>query len=220
MSLLALKIAGFAAFGIMFAALWWRFISEVEKYMALKWKRASKLARSVLMLGVAWATLFGGAKPGKIEYPRTVSDFAYFIDNGSALTNDVVHLDFTVSALVPEMADFRVDACEVCYTGDVEIVEHTTNLYLSTVGELPARPFDLPLVNATNYNVWVYSTWVPSSVKTNGVAEVLGWVAATNDSVAASVNKRTSIYLDGEKVAPVVNVTLPVMSVPAGGSDD
>ena len=204
-------IIGFASLGVMAAIALWPVICRV-------WDRSSRFARGVFCAFSICAALFGGAKHGTITYPRT-SDFDYFIDADSYLTNDVVHLNFTVSPVVPTTADFRVDACETQYTNDEQIAEHTFSIYTNTIANLPARPFELTLVNATNYNVAVYSTWVPSSSKTNGVAEVAGLQCGATNKFGLI---RTGYYVDGVKVNTNLVIRVPdsLFQSPSGGSNE
>ena len=187
-----LAFCGLIALGVILCSVGGAFLARI---ICDAWDRSSKFARVVFALAVGGLMLYGGAKPGTINYPRTIADFQYFTDNGSILTNDIIRLDFGVNILVPTNADFRVDVCEVRYTNDTDIAANTSNIYLTTIGELPERPFDIALLNATNYNVWVYSTWQPAAVGTNGVAEVIGWLISTNGNAAATLDKRT-IYIE------------------------
>ena len=191
-----LTISGLFALVVMAAIGYWPVIAEA-------WERSRKSARAVFLIAAVGMMFYGGAKNGKIDYPKTISDFAYFTDNGSTNMPDRARLKFTISPFVPASASFIVDGCEVCWTSDQQIAEHTFNALTSTVGELTpaAVGFELDILheNATNYNWWVYSTWLPDASRTNGVAEVLGWqCGATNKTLL----KRTGYYINGVKEKP------------------
>ena len=131
--------------------------------------RAKRRLRGASLMFCAFAVaciLFGGRK-GSI----TVSD-PYVVNNGSYLTNDVVHVAIAKrSAMLPDNTAILVYARQLEQTNAtdwVRLMPHLT--YVD-------HPYDYSLPNATNYNVMVDAQFTPSpTVHTNGVWSITGFI--------------------------------------------
>ena len=137
-----------------------------------------------------------------VSYPYTDVEQRYIYDNGSYVSNDVVHIAFYYQ-IAPSTADFQLYAWPLASTNEEEIVLVVN----STLGAVP-QPYVFEYQGASS-NRWIgITTWTPGpTVHTNGVA-VINWQlpydpAATN--IAAMT--RTGIYLDGIRLAPSPAIT-------------
>ncbi len=135
-----------------------------------------------------------------VDYPRTESGRIYLADNGSYVTNDYVHINFT-RQIVPDTASVFVDRREVTSTNAAD----WATFVASTFAEF-AVPTNLPCANATNWNWIVYTDWTPEpTVLTNGVLHVnwgtpLDETALTNSHLAVGIPVQTSVWLNGELI--------------------
>jgi len=117
----------------------------------------------VFAVAVVGMVMYGGRK-GSITYPYTDYEQRYLQDNGSYVTNDFVHVDFT-RIIAPSSADFSIAYREVASTNDAD----WSVLLVTTFAEFSC-PSNVPFANATNYDFMAYTTWTPGpSVQTNGV---------------------------------------------------
>lgn len=137
-----------------------------------------------------------------VSYPYTDVEQRYIYDNGSYVSNDVVHIAFYYQ-IAPSTADFQLYAWPLASTNEEEMVLVVN----STLGAVP-QPYEFEYQGASS-NRWIgITTWTPGpTVHTNGVA-VINWQlpydpAATN--IAAMT--RTGIYLGDIRLAPSPAIT-------------
>lgn len=131
--------------------------------LALKAVRAS-VWRAAFLAVFACAFIFYGATKGTISFPYTDFEKRYLVDNGSYVTNDFIHVNFT-RLLAPSSADLHIDFRQWQSTNDAEWV----SLVDTTFADFQL-PQDIQFPNATNFNFAVYTTWTPgAAVRTNGV---------------------------------------------------
>lgn len=132
----------------------------------------------------------------KIIFLQNDSEAIYLYDQGSYVSNNIVHLHYA-TRLLPDTAQLYLD-----YIPKSEPPDSLSysNVLSGTVATLP-EIFEFEFENAIS-NRWVfYTTYTPGpAVHTNGVAIVEFIRAARSLNVA--VPKRTSIYEDGAKVWP------------------
>lgn len=171
---------------------------------ACKMDRWSKLlaAPLVVMLCLHGMTKSGGS--GRVTYPSTDADTRYLVDNGSYVTNDYVHVDFTRSALVPDSADLLGYYRPVSSTNDADWVE-----FLSTTFAAFTVPQDISFANAISNNFCLFTSWTPGpTVHTNGVALVIWqnkYDPERDINVAAMI--RTGVYTNSVRIAPNPAIT-------------
>lgn len=154
----------------------------IRHYRGL-WRSMSPLGRIVAVLGVAIAAQYGGSKSfvGRV----TVSD-PYIQDAGSYLTNDVCHVAISKrTPYLPDDTGILVWARELSATNAEDWVRLTPYLPLS------AHPHDYELPNATNYNVLVASNYAPSTVHTNGVWSITGFIIPASSGKFSFERTRT-----------------------------
>lgn len=151
---------GLAAIGLAVAL--HRLLSPLAA-LALKAVRAS-VWRAAFLAVFACAFIFYGATKGTISFPYTDFEKRYLVDNGSYVTNDFIHVNFT-RLLAPSSADLHIDFRQWQSTNDAEWV----SLVDTTFADFQL-PQDIQFPNATNFNFAVYTTWTPgAAVQTNGV---------------------------------------------------
>lgn len=131
--------------------------------LALKAVRAG-VWRAAFLVAFACAFIYYGATKGTISFPYTDFEKRYLVDNGSYVTNDFIHVNFT-RLLAPSSADLHIDFRQWQSTNDAEWV----SLVDTTFADFQL-PQDIQFQNATNFNFAVYTTWTPgAAVQTNGV---------------------------------------------------
>ena len=103
---------------------------------------------------IVGAVLYGGSKGVNVRWDDGLRD------NGTLITNDTVAVRWTYSG-IPGASSVFIDYREA----------GTTNEWLNLAETLAsAQEWTGTLANATNYDYWVYSTYVPPvPVHTNGV---------------------------------------------------
>lgn len=134
-----------------------------------------------------------------IGFLRTDVEVVYLIDNGSYVSNNIVHLDFKHNVLLPPRAMLFLDYIPKTEPAD----SNNFTTYLSgTLESFDGRlPIEFEFENAIS-NRWIfYTTYTPGpNVHTNGVA-VAEFIKATKyDNVA--VPKRSTIWENGIKIYP------------------
>ena len=137
---------------------------------------ASKVQGVLALAAVCGAIMYGGSKP-------TVRFDDGLRDNGTLITNDLVQVRWTYSG-IPGASSVFIDYRE----------SGSTNEWLN-LGETlaSALAWDGTLANATNYDYWIYSTYVPPvPVHTNGV-----WVGQAYET-KARVGAKGFIILNGK----------------------
>lgn len=175
---------GLLAIGVFFLAL---AVCRAFAPVVRRVKRRGRIEAAFVAALAAGMAYYGGSK-GWIDYPRTDADMAYIFDNGSYVSNDVVHVDFTRAVAVPESAGLEGWYRDCASTND----EDWLQWFASTFAEFSV-PTNIPFANATNYNFQIFTTWTPGpAVHTNGLAVVV-W-----DLVDGSTNTvrmlRTKVY--------------------------
>jgi len=120
----------------------------------------------VALLFAAPAIYLGATKSGTV----TVSD-DYIEDDGSYLTNDIVHVALAKkTSILPDDTEILVYARELSSTNSADWFQLTPELTFAD------HPYDYELVNATNYNVLVAANYTPApTVHTNGVWVLKGF---------------------------------------------
>ena len=125
-----------------------------------KWEQAFAMSAVVIL------TIYAGTK---VEKPRFAFESG-LKDDGSYVTNDIVHIEWVKSGIAydPDMADVYIDYRPIEYRQSDEEGDRWTLLGQTTVG---AYEFNTTLANATNYDYNVWYHYKPETVHTNGVWE-------------------------------------------------
>ena len=135
------------------------------------------------------------ARKGNITYPATDPTTAYLRDDGSFVTNDLVHVSFT-RIIVPDTATLCIDRRRVDSEGD----DSAWTSHIETTFADFQVPQDIQFESATNWDWVVYTTWTPGpSVQTNGV-----WHAVWGKDQKLHryfIPLRTSVRVDGQVIA-------------------
>ena len=181
----------------------------------LKCWRWSKLPMLVAFCGLAY---YGSTKNAgivsRVYFQFTDPESRYLVDNGSYVTNDFVHVDFT-RHVAPGSAELRIDYYPVD-TPASNVVDAAENLVTTTFDDFPV-PQNIAFENATNYHFVVYTTWTPGpSVHTNGVLQLIGRQDMAGHGYF--VPSRTGIHEDGVKLAPSNVVIEADLSMPSQNS--
>lgn len=163
-----------------------------------EWRKCSdRAAKFVFLVAALAGVIYGGTKRAMVSYQNTEAGRAYFVDRGSYVTNDFVHIDFE-RRIVPDDAALVIERRELASTNDTDWVE-----FLRTTFAAFAVPTNLPCAFATNWNWVVYADWVPSpSVYTNGILEVK-WGTSRNDAAhraagfAVGVPVQSTVWVGG-----------------------
>ena len=147
-----------------------------------KARRRAQGGTVMLAVMAAAAIIYGGGK-GRV----TVSD-PYIVDDGSYLTNDIVHVSISKrTPLLPDDTEILVYARQVDSTNVTDWVRLSPHLTFAD------HPYDYPLVNATNYTVLVAANFTPApTVHTNGVWQIKGFFVPGTGKIAFP-NTRTII---------------------------
>ena len=132
----------------------------------------------------------------KIIFLQNDSEAIYLYDQGSYVSNNIVHLHYT-TRLLPDTAHLYLDCIPKSEPPDSLSYSNVLSGTVATLPEIVEFEFE----NAIS-NRWVFfTTYTPGpAVHTNGVAIVEFIQAARSLNVA--VPKLTSIYEDGAKVWP------------------
>lgn len=155
-------------------------------------ERRKSVALSLLALA---AIIVGGTKPSHVNFPRTDPEVAYLIDNGSYVSNNVVHVDFN-TFLIPGDAPITLAYWPNESTNEADFVE----LFTYNLSAWP-RPLDLEFENAISNRWYCYTTWTPGpAAHTNGVFQQV-WMSDRRENRNA-IPIRTIIIEDGEQIAP------------------
>lgn len=159
------------------------------------WRRQRTAA--ILSVVAMVAIIVGGTKPAtrNINFPRTDPEVAYLIDNGSYVSNNVVHVDFN-TFLIPGDAPIALAYWPNESTNEADIVE----LFVDALSAWP-RPLDFEFENATSNRWYCYTTWTPGpAAHTNGVFQQV-WMSDRRENRNV-IPIRTIIIEDGEQIAP------------------
>lgn len=193
-------IAGYSAYAILIGLL---IIFAYYAYQKIKKQTDSRFIASIFLIafiGMGYVAFPTSTEKKREKDPigflRTDPEAVYLIDNGSYVSNNIVHLEFS-TRLLPPTAMLFLD-----YIPKTEPAESTayTNYLYGSVMELPTV-IEFEFENAIS-NRWVfYTTYTPGpNVHTNGVAVAEFLKATKYDNVA--VPKRSSIWENGIKIYP------------------
>lgn len=131
-----------------------------------------------------------------IAFLQTDPEVKYLIDNGSWVSNNVVHLEF-VTRLLPPSAMLYLDY--IPKTEPQDSLNYSTYLFgsVDTIPNVVEFMFEGAISNR-----WVfYTTYTPGpNVHTNGVAVAEFLKSSKYDNVA--VPKRSTIWENGERIYP------------------
>lgn len=181
---------GLAAIGLA-VALRALLVPALEKALRLASVSTWRTAFFAVFVG---AFIFYGATKGTISFPYTDFEKRYLIDNGSYVTNDFIHVNFT-RIIAPSSADFHIDYRQTGSTND----EEWATLVDTTFGEFTV-PQDIPFPMATNFDFAAYTTWTPgAAVQTNGVWH--SYWGLDHKLHFHMIPVRTAIRLDGTTIA-------------------
>ena len=162
--------------------------------------------RFVFALGVAMLTLYAGSKGGRVNYPRTDPEVWYLMDNGSAVSNDCVVLNFSRNLIVPATAWFYLYALDSAYTNDADWAEFSFCVYSNRFQNM-VLPQIVPFPAATNFNFAAFTDWTPPPVThTNGVAYVM-WQMGSDKPTNNLALIRTGVYANALRLAPNPAIT-------------
>ena len=144
----------------------------------------SKVVCGVCIVG---AVLYGGSKGVNVRWDDGLRD------NGTLITNDTVSVRWTYSG-IPGASSVFIDYREA----------GTTNNWLNLAETLAnAQEWTGTLANATNYDYWVYSTYVPPvPVHTNGVWVGQAYETKAKVGAAAFLILNGKVVADGRTIAP------------------
>lgn len=170
---------------------------KIKKQTASRFVAAICLVAFIGMASVAFPT--SGQKQQRkdpIGFLQTDAEVKYLIDNGSYVSNNIVHLAFS-TRLLPPTAELFLNY--IPKTEPVVSTAYTTHLS-GTVETLP-NVIEFEFENAQS-NRWVfYTSYSPGpNVHTNGVAVAEFFRATRYDNVA--VPKRATIWENGERIYP------------------
>ena len=137
----------------------------------------SKIQGVIASVAIIGAVMYGGSKGVSVRWDTGLRD------NGTLITNDTVAVRWTYSG-IPSASSVFIDYREAGSTNEWDSLGETVASALEWTGIL---------ANATNYEYWVYSTYIPPvPVHTNGV-----WVGQTYET-KARVGAKAFLILNGK----------------------
>lgn len=172
-------------------------------YRKVKKQTGSRFVASIFLvvfIGMASVAFPTSAEKKREKDPigflRTDAEIVYLIDNGSYVSNNIVHLEFS-TRLLPPSAELFLDY--IPKTEPADSTAYTT--YLSGSVETVPNVVEFEFENAIS-NRWIfYTTYTPGpNVHTNGVAVAEFLKAKNYENVA--VPKRSTIWENGARVYP------------------
>ena len=138
---------------------------------------ASKVQGLLALVAIAGAVMYGGSKGVYVRWDDGLHD------NGTLITNDTVAVSWTYSG-IPSASSIFIDYREAGSTNEWMNLAETVASAMSWTGTL---------ANATNYDYWVYSTYIPPvPVHTNGV-----WVGQAYET-KSRVGAKSFLILNGK----------------------
>ena len=138
---------------------------------------SSKIQGLLAVAAIVGATMYGGSKGVYVKWDDGLHD------NGTLITNDTVAVRWTYSG-IPSASSVFIDYREAGSTNEWDSLGETVASALEWTGTL---------ANATNYDYWVYSTYIPPvPVHTNGV-----WVGQAYET-KARVGAKSFLILNGK----------------------
>lgn len=199
---LAFKI--FAGFTIVFCillAVWALAVFVLRSFRVMKFRGGLGLMVAAVVL-----TLWGGVKPqsslGRLIFYQTDPEIKWLTDNGSYVSNDVVHIEFEPHAQLPSTAILQMWNCPTNQTGEFSFwAQYGADM---TLAECP-RVFDIAFPDAMAYAWMMMTTYVrPSQVVTNGVMHInyirpqKAEIAITNAVLAVPIH--TAVITNGVRL--------------------
>lgn len=178
-------------------------IFAVYTYQKIKKQTGSRFVASIFLvafIGMASVAFPTSREKQRVKDPigflRTDPEVVYLIDNGSYVSNNIVHLEFS-TRLLPSTAELFLDY--IPKTEPADSTAYTT--YLSGSVETVPNVVEFEFENAIS-NRWIfYTTYTPGpNVHTNGVAVAEFLKATKYDNIA--VPKRSTIWENGEMIYP------------------
>lgn len=146
---------------------------QVRRFASL-----GSIEKALCLVFVVGMVMYGATK-----HAVSVRWDAGLSDNGTVISNDTVAVRWTYSG-IPSASSVFIDYREASGAGDWVNLAETVASALSWTGTL---------ANATNYDYWVYSTYVPPvPVHTNGV-----WVGQAYET-KARVGAKAFLILNGK----------------------
>lgn len=148
------------------------------------------------------AIVVGGTKP-TVSFPYTDIEKRYFIDAGSTVEADHIHLAFTAVG-IPMSADFLGYYRSVDSTDDAD----WTQFLAGTVGAY-ITPCDIPFPNAKQYAYQFFSTYTAGpTVHTNGVLNVKWGLPSSEsaDGTLKAIPVQTEVRFDWRIIATPTSV--------------
>ena len=143
--------------------------------------------RAVCALCIVGAVMYGGSKGVSVRWDAGLED------NGTLITNDTVAVRWTYSG-IPSASSVFIDYRLAGSTNEWENLGETL---------ASALMFGAVLANATNYDYWVYSTYVPPvPVHTNGVWVGQAYETKARVGAAAFLILNGKVQEHGRTIAP------------------
>ena len=137
----------------------------------------SKIQGVIASVAIIGAVMYGGSKGVSVRWDTGLRD------NGTLITNDTVSVAWTYTGIPGESSLF-IDYREAGSTNEWENLAETVASALSWSGTL---------ANATNYDYWVYTIYIPPvPVHTNGV-----WVGQAYET-KSRVGAKSFLILNGK----------------------
>lgn len=160
------------------------------------WKVFKRKRKAVALGLLACAAIIVGGTKSTVS----VND-PYIMDNGSYVTNDLVHVDisarFSFVGGGTEILIYSRDLSQTNAEDWVKLVRAEEGPY-----RLSEFPLDIPFPNATNYNFLVAANYIPeSTVHTNGVWQIKGFIVPDTETedcpgIYAFPNTKTKLEYD------------------------
>ena len=173
----------------------------------LRYKHSKKIMLLFLSLSGIWLSTPAYANEvkvriGSVRFPYTDIEVRYLYDAGSYVTNDLVHVEWTRSPVVPESADFIGAYRHIDSTNDTDWAIFYESDFIRS-----KSPLDIPFKNAVSNDFQFFTTFTPGpTIHTNGGAVIL-WQLNFKGESDKCVPFRTGIYSDGVRLAPNNSIT-------------
>lgn len=186
--------------GAAFLALWLLGLAAIYGWRALR-------REDIMLILIALGFLHSAAtKPDNpmfpVSFPYIDMEQRYLFNNGSVVSNNHVHVNFTASVVLPSSAMIYLD-----YFPAGESAEPAVTYTNATLATFP-RPLDFDFPNAVSNAWFCYTTWTPGpSVQTNGIAQISWQLPSINSATNICAMLNTAIYTNNTKVITIEEVT-------------
>ena len=183
-----------------FLALWLLGLAAIYGWRQLR-------REDIMFILIASGFLYSAAtKPDNPTYPVSFPyidmEQRYLFNNGSVVSNNHVHVNFTASVVLPSSAMIYLD-----YFPAGESAEPAVTYTNATLATFP-RPLDFDFPNAVSNAWFCYTTWTPGpSVQTNGIAQISWQLPSINSATNICAMLNTAIYTNNTKVITIEEVT-------------